>query len=60
MPGAVNSMSGIGETGSPSMSGRCPSCSLVNSEVSCEFRASATSVGSLKRFPSHLRTGILL
>ena len=60
MPGAVNSMSGIGETGSPSMSGRCPSGSLVNCEVYCEFRASATSVGSLKRFPSDLRTGILL
>ena len=36
MPGAVNSMSGIGETGSPSMSGRCPSGSLVNCEVYCE------------------------
>ena len=56
MPGAVNSMSGIGETFSPSMQ----SGSLVNFEVYCEFRASATSVGSLKRFPSDLRTGILL
>ena len=56
MPGAANSMSGIGETGSPSMLGRCPSGSLVNCEVYCEFRASATS----KRFQSDLRTGILL
>ena len=53
-------MSGIGETGSISMSGRCPSCSLVNCELYCEFRASATSVGSLKRLPFNLRTGILL
>ena len=60
MPGAVNSMSGIAETGSQSKSGRCPSGSLVNCEVYCEFRASATSVGSLKRFLSYLRTGMLL
>ena len=40
MPGAVNSMSGIGEIGSPSMLGRCPSGSLVNCEVYSEFRAS--------------------
>ena len=60
MPGAVNSMSGIEKIGSLSMSGMCQSGSLVNCEVYCEFRASATSVGSLKRFPSDLRTGILL
>ena len=33
MPVHVNPMSGIGKTGSPFMSGRCPSGSLVNCEV---------------------------
>ena len=50
MHGAVNSMSGIGKTGSPSGS-------LVNCEMCCEFRASATSVGHSRGF--HLISGLV-
>ena len=60
IPGAVNCISGMDDTGCPSMSGRRPPGSLVNCEVYCEFKASATSFGSLMSLLLDFRTGILL
>ena len=60
MPGTVNSMSGIGETGSSSISGRLSSGSLVNCDEYWVFRASAFSCESLMMTLSGFSTGILL
>ena len=60
MPGAVNDMSGIGEPGLSSMSGRSSSGSLVNCDVYCMFRASAFSLESLMMTLSGFRTSMLL
>ena len=60
IPGAVNTISGIGVTGCPSTHGRRPLGSLVNCKVYCELKASATSFGSLISLSSDFRTGILL
>ena len=60
IPCTVNCISGIDNTGCPSMSGRRPLGSLVNCEVNCLFKASATSFRSLMSLSLDFRTGILL
>ena len=59
MPGTVNCMSDIGETGLLSNSGRSSSGSLVNCDVYWALRASAFSVESLMMMLSGFSTGML-
>ena len=47
IPGTVNCISSMDDTGCPSISGRGPLGSLVNCVVNCEFKAMTTSFGSL-------------
>ena len=60
IPGTVKTISDIDGTDSPSIFGRSPVGSLVNWEIYWEFKASATSAGSLTSLPLVLRTGMLL
>ena len=47
IPGTVNTIPGMDGTECPSTSGRSPLGSLVNCEMYWEFKASATSAGSM-------------
>ena len=60
IPGTVNCMSGIGVTGSLSISGRSSSGSRVNCDVYWVFRASAFPTVSLMMTWSAFRTSMLL
>ena len=60
MPGTVNCMSDIGETGMLSSIGWSSSGSLENCDVYWALRASAFSVGSLMMMLSGFSTGMLL
>ena len=46
IPGMVKTISDMGVTDWPSIFGRSPVSSLVNCEINCGFKASATSAGS--------------
>ena len=57
IPSTVNCISGMDDTGCPFMSGRRLLGSLANCEVYCEFKASATSFGSLMSLSLDFRRG---